>query len=176
MVDVKDQQRSNRLTIFISAIKSTVKFMDSSASFTPLVLQPLFNIIMNSPLIIRNKKTFIEFDEWLMQTKSKSNKNIIKLFDPLETVISQDFCMNLFLNYSSSSVGNLIASLMKDASSLSENHFNSIQFWHWSLNQSERKIYLTNMICNLINFFLFFFKTAKNFSYLLILLTWQSFY
>lgn len=130
LVDVKDQQRSNRLTIFISAIKSTVKFMNSSASFTPLVLQPLFNVVMNSPLIIRKTKTYIEytvFQQWLQNTPNARNKvNLIKLFDPLDTFILQDFCMELFLKCSSSSVRNSIASLMKDASTLSERHFNSI--------------------------------------------------
>ncbi|OHT01588.1 hypothetical protein TRFO_07483 [Tritrichomonas foetus] len=119
--NVNDIQRSNRLTVFLSAVIESVKFMDYNSSFTPLVLQPLFNAVANSPLIIRSKDIYLKhkaYNSWA--TKQ------IKLFDPFDVIISQDFCLTLFTECSSASVRNTIASLYKDASTLSSEHFKKI--------------------------------------------------
>ena len=124
--NVKDQQRGNRLTIFLTAMKSVIKFMNYNSSFTPTVIQPLFNAIASSSLIIRSPSTYLMNKAYYAWQKFKSEDVKEKLFDPLELILSQEFCTTLFIQCSSDSVRNSIASLYKDASKFDEKHFKAI--------------------------------------------------
>lgn len=128
---VNDEKRIERLRVLLNVNSILIKFMNSS-SFTSLVLQPITVSVFRSPLIIRNKDKFILYQ---IMKNWYSKNNFIELVEPKQILQNEKIELTnykeidlpkpieLFTKCSSSTVRNIMASLIKDATSLNLDNF-----------------------------------------------------
>ena len=124
---IDDNYKTQRFAAIANAAAVSTEFINANGSMTPLVLQPLIHAVLSSPLIIRKAETqqlLDVFQSWYNLNPNRP-KLVSKLVDPLE-VIPLETLKILLIDCSSQSVREMIGQLLKDASKLSDEHFNRI--------------------------------------------------
>lgn len=122
---IESNMRADIITSLIDSIIKALDHLNSSFSYTSLVLQPLVTAVTNSPLIIKSATIYScnkVFNEW----RKLVHKGPSKLLDPKVIIGSPEILKKLLVDCSSEYVHSAIAHLLEDASSISTNHYTMI--------------------------------------------------
>jgi hypothetical protein len=116
---IKDRYVHERLRLLTQTIEAAMQFADSSASFVPVVVEPLLRVVCDSPCVIRDaqrKLLSAVFAGWSHRSPVMSD-----LFD---LILSREFATVLFLTSSSKKIRSVLAAAYQVAASLG--HFKEV--------------------------------------------------
>ncbi|OHS98294.1 hypothetical protein TRFO_35287 [Tritrichomonas foetus] len=122
---IDDIDRPYRLKAIINALVAAVSYINSQSSFTMLVLQPLVTTITESPIIIRKRNIFIEYNVYNAWKMFIHKPPSLKL-NPMSVLRSDETLVSLFLKCRSESIRTKIKDLLQSAAELSNDLYNKV--------------------------------------------------